>query len=91
LYRYHWAGATGYLLIVAFDVVLAGCIVPLFACFYVDKPSPNAALFSIVGGTLLRVILEFTLPKDGFLLLPFGKDEFLDYGGAVQVESPADP
>lgn len=76
----HSAGATGYLLIVAFDVVLAGCIVPLFACFYVDKPSPNAALFSVVGGTLLRVILEFTLPKDGFLLLPYGKDEFLDYG-----------
>ena len=76
----HSAGATGYLLIVAFDVVLAGCIVPLFACFYVDKPSPNAALFSVIGGTLLRVILEFSLPKDGFLLLPFGKDEFLDYG-----------
>ena len=76
----HSAGATGYLLIVAFDVVLAGCIVPLFACFYVDKPSPNAALFSVVGGTLLRVILEFSLPKDGFLLLPYGKDEFLDYG-----------
>lgn len=76
----HSAGATGYLLIVAFDVVLAGCIVPLFACFYVKNPSPTAGLVAVVGGTLMRVILEFSLPKDGFLLLPFGDDEFLDYG-----------
>jgi Na+/proline symporter len=76
----HPAGATGYLLIVAFDVVLAGCIVPLFACFYVKDPSPTAGLAAVLGGTLLRVILEFSLPKDGFLLLPFEKDEFLDYG-----------
>ena len=76
----HPAGATGYLLIVAFDVVLAGCIVPLFACFYVKDPSPTAGLAAIIGGTLMRLILEFSLPKDGFLLLPFKKDEFLDYG-----------
>ena len=76
----HPAGATGYLLIVAFDVVLAGCIVPLFACFYVKDPSPTAGLAAVIGGTLMRLILEFSLPKDGFLLLPFKKDEFLDYG-----------
>lgn len=76
----HPAGATGYLLIVAFDVVLAGCIVPLFACFYMEKPSPTAGVAAIVGGTLMRLILEFSLPKDGFLLLPYSKDEFLDYG-----------
>jgi Na+/proline symporter len=77
----HPAGATGYLLIVAFDIVLAGCIVPLFAAFYVDKPSPNAGLAAVVGGSLLRIILELTLPKDGYLILPFAGDEFLDYGG----------
>jgi Na+/proline symporter len=76
----HPAGATGYLLIIAFDIVLAGCIVPLFAAFYVSKPSPNAALAAIVGGSLLRVILELTLPKDGYLILPWAGDEFLDYG-----------
>ena len=76
----HPAGATGYLLIVAFDVVLAGCIVPLFACFYVKDPLPTPGLASIIGGTLMRLILEFSLPKDGFLLLPYEKDEFLDYG-----------
>jgi hypothetical protein len=40
LYRSsHSAGATGYLLIVAFDVVLASVVVPLFGCFYTKKPS----------------------------------------------------
>ena len=78
----HPSGATGYLLIVAFDIVLAGCIVPLFAAFYwpFGKPSPSAALCAVVGGTLLRVILEVSLPKDGWLLLPFAKKEFYDYG-----------
>ena len=82
----HPSGATGYLLIVAFDIVLAGCIVPLFAAFYwpFGKPSPSAALFAVVGGTLLRVILEFSLPKDGWLLLPYNKKEFYDYGTPVK-------
>merc|ERR1711998_414539 len=44
------------------------------------NPSANASLFSIIFGSLTRVILEFALKKDGFLLAPFGKDEFLDYG-----------
>jgi len=78
----HPQGATGYLLIVAFDVVLAGCVIPLFCAFYVKDPSPLAGLLSIWGGCLLRVILEFSLTKDGFLLLPWGKDEYLDYGPA---------
>eukprot|EP00951_Prasinocladus_malaysianus_P049606 scaffold671620_cov57-Prasinocladus_malaysianus.AAC.1 len=42
-------GATGYLLIVAFDIMLAGCVVPLFAMFYMPKPSPNAALAAVLG------------------------------------------
>jgi Na+/proline symporter len=74
------SGATGYLLIVAFDIVLAGCIVPLFAAFYVKEPSPLAALVAVLGGSVLRLILEFSLPKDGFLILPYPGDEFLDYG-----------
>merc|ERR1712232_1231467 len=64
----HSAGATGYLLIVAFDVVFASVVVPLFGCFYTKKPSPLAALLSIISGILVRVVLEFTLPKDGFLI-----------------------
>ena len=76
----HSAGATGYLLIVAFDIALASCVVSLFGAFYTKNPSANASLFSIICGSLTRVILEFALKKDGFLLAPYGKDEFLDYG-----------
>lgn len=76
------SGATGYLLIVAFDVVLAGCVVPLVAALYMKKPSPTAGFLSIIAGTSLRIILEFSLKKDGFLLLPYSKDEFLDYGAS---------
>lgn len=85
----HSAGATGYLLIVAFDVVLASVVVPLFGCFYTKKPSPFAAFCAIVGGILVRVILEFALPKDGWLLLPFSGSEFLDYGPAASTFYPA--
>ena len=54
----HSAGATGYLLIVAFDIVFAGCITIIFAAFYVENPSPNAALASVISGSLVRIILE---------------------------------
>ena len=84
----HSAGATGYLLIVAFDVVLATCVVPLFGCFYTKNPSPLAALLAIIAGAITRVVLEFTLPKDGYLLAPFGGDEFLDYGSAASSRVP---
>jgi len=74
---------TGYLLVVAFDVALAGAVIPLFAAFYVKDASPNAAFWSIFAGSLCRVILEFALKKDGFLIAPFAGDEFLDYGTAA--------
>ena len=76
----HPAGATGYLLIVAFDIVFAGCVVIIFTAFYLENPSPNAALASVLSGSIVRIILEFALPKDGMLILPFSGDEFLDYG-----------
>lgn len=84
----HSLGATGYLLIVAFDIVLASVVVPLFGCFYTKKPSPLAAFCSILTGAIVRVILEFTLPKDGYLLAPYGGDEFLDYGSAASSAFP---
>jgi hypothetical protein len=81
-------GGTGYLLIVAFDIVLATVVTPLFGCFYAVNPSPRAALLTILGGVTTRIILEFTLPKDGYLLLPFGGDEFLNYGSAASAQFP---
>lgn len=85
----HSAGATGYLLIVAFDIVLATVVVPLFGAFYAKNPSPRAALLAIVSGGICRLILEFALPKDGFLLLPYDVDEFLDYGPACSDLFPS--
>jgi Na+/proline symporter len=82
------AGATGYLLIVAFDIVLATVVVPLFGCFYTKNPSPRAAFCSIIFGILTRVILEFALPKDGFLLLPFDEPEFENYGIGASLKLP---
>ncbi|GAX18701.1 solute carrier family 5 (high affinity choline transporter), member 7 [Fistulifera solaris] len=82
------AGATGYLLIVAFDIVLATVVPAIFACFYVNNPSPRAALCSILTGATARIVLEFVLPKDGLLLLPFNKPEFYDYGTAASSLFP---
>jgi hypothetical protein len=84
----HSAGATGYLLIVAFDVVLATVVAPLFGAFYCKNPSPRAAFGAIISGALVRIILEFALPKDGFLLLPFNIPEFDDYGSAASANFP---
>jgi hypothetical protein len=89
------AGATGYLLIVAFDIVFATVVVPLFGCYYCKNPSPRAALVGILAGITTRVVLEFALPKDGLLLLPFDDPEFLDVGPAASSLLPtfidADP
>ena len=95
-YRSSSGGGTGYLLIVAFDIVLATVVVPLLGCFYCRKPSPRAALVGIIGGGFTRVLLEFVLPKDGFLILPFPYIEFDNYGLAPNalypffVDVPAD-
>ena len=82
------AGATGYLLIVAFDIVLASIVAPLFGCFYAKKPSPRAAFCSIIMGTLTRIVMEFALPKDGYLLLPFQEPEFENYGPGASLKLP---
>jgi hypothetical protein len=83
------AGATGYLLIVAFDIVFATVVVPLFGCFYCKNPSPRAAVVGILGGIITRVVLEFALPKDGLLLLPFDDPTFLDVGPAASSLLPS--
>jgi len=79
---------TGYLLIVAFDIMLAGVVAPLFGCFYAKNPSPRAAFCSLLAGVIVRVVLEFALPKDGYLILPYNLDEFFDYGPAASAKLP---
>jgi len=60
---------TGYFLLVAFDIVLAGGVVPLFAAVYWKNIKPVAGFSALLGGTLCRAVLEVALPKDGLLLL----------------------
>jgi len=60
---------TGYFLLVAFDCVFAAGVVPLFAAVYWKGCKPIAAVASLLSGGIIRAILEFTLPKDGLLLL----------------------
>lgn len=80
---------TGYLLVVAFDIVLAAVVMPLLACYYTRKPpSPRAALVSVMVGVTVRIVLEFALPKDGYLILPYNSPEFYDYGPAASSKFP---
>ncbi len=74
-------GVSGYLLIVAFDIMLAGCVVPMFAAVYWKGCKPLSAVLSMFCGSLTRLILEFGLPKDGLLLL-MGKNA-LSFGAGI--------
>jgi Na+/proline symporter len=52
----------GILLIVAFDIVFAGCVVPLFAGVYWPKANATGAVVSILVGTTARLIAHFVTP-----------------------------
>ena len=47
-----FATQTGYLLIVAFDIMLAGSVVPLFAAVYWKSCKPTAAFIAMLGGSV---------------------------------------
>ena len=52
----------GILLVVAFDIVFAGCVVPLFAGVYWPKANTSGAIASIVVGTTARLVAHFVTP-----------------------------
>jgi Na+/proline symporter len=52
----------GILLIVAFDIVLAGCVIPLFAGVYWPKANAAGAVAAIVVGTSSRLVAHFVTP-----------------------------
>ena len=52
----------GIMLVLAFDVVFAGCLVPLVLGLYWKKANAYGALSAMIVGTVLRVILFFTMP-----------------------------
>jgi solute:Na+ symporter, SSS family len=52
----------GILLVVAFDIVFAGCVVPLFAGVYWKKANSIGAIASVIAGTGARLIAHFVTP-----------------------------
>ena len=54
----------GILLILAFDIVLAGCVIPLFAGAYWEKANAAGAMAAIVVGTLARLVAHFVTPPE---------------------------
>ncbi len=53
----------GILLILAFDIVLAGCFVPLALGLFWSKANTPAALAGMLGGTAARVVLYLIVPE----------------------------
>jgi Na+/proline symporter len=53
----------GIMLVLAFDVVFAGCLVPLTLGLYWKKANAYGALSAVAVGSLLRLILFFTIPE----------------------------
>jgi Na+/proline symporter len=53
----------GILLVLAFDVVFAGCFVPLTLGLYWKKANTPGALAAFIIGSLLRVILYYKIPE----------------------------
>ena len=52
----------GILLVVAFDIVFAGCVIPLFLGVYWARATQAGAIASILTGTIVRGICFFVVP-----------------------------
>lgn len=54
----------GILLVVAFDIVFAGCVAPLFFGVHWKKANSAGAIAAILTGTLARVVAHFVTPAE---------------------------
>lgn len=54
----------GILLVVAFDIVFAGCVIPLFLGVYWARATQAGALASILTGTIARGVCYFVVPAE---------------------------
>ncbi|MEM2759278.1 MAG: sodium:solute symporter family protein [Nitrososphaerales archaeon] len=54
----------GIYLILAFDIVFAGCLVPLFGGLFWKKANAAGAIASIIVGSSLRLFFFFTIPAE---------------------------
>ena len=59
----YWRPEPGVLLVVAFDIVFAGCVVPLFLGVYWRRATAAGAIASIVAGTVARGVAYFWVPE----------------------------
>ncbi|MDX1984963.1 MAG: hypothetical protein SFV51_32120 [Bryobacteraceae bacterium] len=57
-----WKPEPGILLVVAFDIVFAGCVVPLFLGLYWRKANSPAAIAAVITGTALRAAAHWLTP-----------------------------
>lgn len=53
----------GILLVLAFDVVFAGCLVPLTLGLYWKKANTPGALAAVIVGSVVRLYLFYTIPE----------------------------
>jgi SSS family solute:Na+ symporter len=63
IYLAHVKPEPGILLVLAFDVVFAGCLVPLTLGIYWKKANTPGALAAVIIGSTLRLILFYTIPE----------------------------
>ncbi len=54
----------GLLLVLAFDILFAGCVVPLFAGVYWPKANAVGAVAAIIAGTTARIVLAYVVPAE---------------------------
>lgn len=54
----------GILLVLAFDIVFAGCLIPLAFGIYWKTSGPFAALVSVIAATVSRLVLFFVIPEE---------------------------
>jgi solute:Na+ symporter, SSS family len=54
----------GILLVIAFDIVFAGCVVPLFMGVHWRKANSAAAISAILVGTTSRLVAHFVTPPE---------------------------
>ncbi|MDD4393982.1 MAG: hypothetical protein PHQ97_14700 [Desulfobacterales bacterium] len=63
IYLAHVKPEPGILLVLAFDVVFAGCLVPLVLGIYWKKANAPGALAAVIVGTFTRLVLYFYIPE----------------------------
>ena len=60
----YWKPEPGILLVIAFDIVFAGCVVPLFYGVHSKRATAEAAVAAIVVGTSCRIVAHFVTPAE---------------------------